>query len=88
MTLCIFQTITHYQLNRSRTFFDEWPYKKNFNVTQLFVFYLYKLGMVFPIKEKHKRLNPCLTVGPWADVKNGFTWKIIIVLKVRDGHGE
>ena len=29
-----------------------------------------------------------LTVGPWADVKNGFTWKIIIVLKVRDGHGE
>ena len=30
----------------------------------------------------------CLTVGPWADVKNDFTWKIIIVLKVRDGHGE
>ena len=29
-----------------------------------------------------------LTVGPWADVKNDFTWKIIIVLKVRDGHGE
>ena len=29
-----------------------------------------------------------LTVGPWADVKNGFTWKIIIVLKVRGGHGE
>ena len=30
----------------------------------------------------------CLTVGPWADVKNGFTWKIIIVFKVRGGHGE
>ena len=29
-----------------------------------------------------------LTVGPWADVKNGFTWKIIIVLKVRGGNGE
>ena len=29
-----------------------------------------------------------LTIGPWADVKNGFTWKIIIVLKVRAGHGE
>ena len=29
-----------------------------------------------------------LTVGPWPDVKNGFTWKIIIVLKVRGGHGE
>ena len=29
-----------------------------------------------------------LTVGPWADVKIGFTWKIIIVLKVRGGHGE
>ena len=29
-----------------------------------------------------------LTVGPWADVKNGFTWKIIIVLRVRAGHGE
>ena len=29
-----------------------------------------------------------LTVGPWADVKSDFTWKIIIVLKVRDGHGE
>ena len=29
-----------------------------------------------------------LTVGPWADVKNGFTWKIFIVLKVRHGHGE
>ena len=29
-----------------------------------------------------------LTVGPWADVKNGFTWKIIFVLKVRGGHGE
>ena len=29
-----------------------------------------------------------LTVGPWADVKNGFTWKNIIVLKVRAGHGE
>ena len=35
------------------------------------------------------RLFPhMLTVGPWADVKNGFTWKIIIVLKVRGGHGE
>ena len=32
--------------------------------------------------------KPGLTVGPWADVKNDFTWKIIIVLKVRDGHGE
>ena len=31
---------------------------------------------------------PMLTVGPWADVKNGFAWKIIIVLKVRGGHGE
>ena len=29
-----------------------------------------------------------LTVDPWADVKNGFTWKIIIVLKVRGGNGE
>ena len=29
-----------------------------------------------------------LTVGLGADVKNGFTWKIIIVLKVRGGHGE
>ena len=29
-----------------------------------------------------------LTVGPWPDVKNGFTWKIIIVLKVRGGNGE
>ena len=29
-----------------------------------------------------------LTVGPWADVKNGFTWKIIVVLKVQGGHGE
>ena len=29
-----------------------------------------------------------LTVGFWADVKNGFTWKIIIVLNVRGGHGE
>ena len=29
-----------------------------------------------------------LTVGPRADVKNGFTWKIIFVLKVRGGHGE
>ena len=29
-----------------------------------------------------------LTVGLWPDVKNGFTWKIIIVLKVRGGHGE
>ena len=29
-----------------------------------------------------------LTVGPWADVKNDFTWKIIIVLKVRGGNGE
>ena len=29
-----------------------------------------------------------LTVGPWADVKNGFTWKIIIVLKIRGGNGE
>ena len=29
-----------------------------------------------------------LTVGPWADVINGFTWKIIIVLKVRGGNGE
>ena len=29
-----------------------------------------------------------LTVGPWADVKNGFTWKIIVVLKVRGGHGD
>ena len=29
-----------------------------------------------------------LTVGPWADVKNGFTWKIIVVLKVRGDHGE
>ena len=29
-----------------------------------------------------------LTVGPWAEVKNGFTWKIIIVLKVRGGNGE
>ena len=29
-----------------------------------------------------------LTVGLWADVKNGFTRKIIIVLKVRGGHGE
>ena len=36
-----------------------------------------------------KRVNyPRLTVGPWADVKNGFAWKIIIVLKVRGGHGE
>ena len=29
-----------------------------------------------------------LTVGPWADVKIGFTWKIIIILKVRGGNGE
>ena len=29
-----------------------------------------------------------LTVGPWADVKDGFTWKIIIVSIVRGGHGE
>ena len=29
-----------------------------------------------------------LTVGLWGNVKNGFTWKIIIVLKVRGGHGE
>ena len=29
-----------------------------------------------------------LTVGPWADMKNGFKWKIVIVLKVRGGHGE
>ena len=29
-----------------------------------------------------------LTVDPWADVKSGFTWKIIIVLKVRGGHVE
>ena len=29
-----------------------------------------------------------LTVGPWADVKDGFTSKIIFVLKVRGGHGE
>ena len=29
-----------------------------------------------------------LTVGPWADVKNGFTGKNIIVLKVRGGNGE
>ena len=29
-----------------------------------------------------------LTVGLGADVKNGFTWKIIIVQKVRGGHGE
>ena len=29
-----------------------------------------------------------LTVGLGADVKNGFTWKIIIVLKVSGGHGE
>ena len=33
-------------------------------------------------------INYTLTVGPWADVKNGFAWKIIIVLKVRGGHGE
>ena len=33
-------------------------------------------------------LEKSLTVGPWADVKNDFTWKIIIVLKVRDGHSE
>ena len=34
--------------------------------------------------------NPLLvlTVGPWADVKNGFTWKIIIVLKVKGGNGK
>ena len=29
-----------------------------------------------------------LTVGLWPDVKNGFTWKIIIVLNVRGGHGK
>ena len=29
-----------------------------------------------------------LTVGPWADVKIGFTRKIIIALKVRGGNGE
>ena len=29
-----------------------------------------------------------LTVGPWADEQNGFTWKIINVLKVRGGHGK
>ena len=33
-------------------------------------------------------LQSILTVGPSADVKNGFTWKIINALKVRGGHGE
>ena len=29
-----------------------------------------------------------LTVGFWADVKNGFTWNNFIVLKVGGGQGE
>ena len=37
---------------------------------------------------RHSCLQDVLTVGPWADVKNGCTWKIIIVLKVRGGNGE
>ena len=32
--------------------------------------------------------NGLLTVGPWVDVKIGFTRKIIIALKVRGGNGE
>ena len=44
--------------------------------------------MTSKIFEFYKNDRIILTVGPWADVKNGFTWKIIIVLKVRGGHGE
>ena len=46
----------------------------------------------FEISQNKKPINALfydiLTVGPWANVKNGFTRKIIIVLKVRGGHGE
>ena len=35
-----------------------------------------------------RKTDILLTVDPWADVKNGFTWKIIIALNVRGGDGE
>ena len=53
---------------------------------------LISMSRFFPIARKtwllKEFVDEALTVDPWADVKNGFTWKIIIVLKVRGGHGE
>ena len=58
--------------------------QENFWIQNLwYLLYTIKKKMLFCIPR-----NWFLTVGPWADVKNGFAWKIIIVLKVRGGHGE
>ena len=55
--------------------------KKCQEIIQKIVISVYVLAII-------SRVDFKLTVGPWADVKNGFTWKIIIILKVRGGHGE
>ena len=60
-----------------------WPNGEYKHITNLAVLF-YSIAFTTIINV----LTTNLTVGFYADVKDGFTWKIFIVLKVGGGQGK